>query len=194
MGAFHAEEARPARHGWEVGETALYDNFAYVIAYSLFGIAFVVANVAGLSRLLRPKVKDRVKETIYECGEPTIGSSWVRFDIRFYTVAIVFLLFEVEVAFLFPWAVIYNRLSGHGIERTAETAGAFPFGLPFVFVEAAIFLLILGVGLIYVWAKGDLDWVKATTHGIRPEGATPGVATSLPAESAEPLASDKEGA
>ena len=172
----------------------MYDNFAYVIAYCLFGIAFVVGNVAILSRLLRPKVKDPMKETIYECGEPTIGSSWVRFDIRFYTVAIVFLLFEVEVAFLFPWAVIYNRLSGHAIERTADTAGAFPFGLPFVFVEAAIFLLILGVGLIYVWAKGDLDWVKATSHGIRSDSATPRVAPALSGEGAGPVAAGKEGA
>ena len=172
----------------------MYDQFAYLIAYSIFGIVFVVANVAVVSRFLRPKVKDPMKETIYECGEPTIGSSWVRFDIRFYTVAIVFLLFEVEVAFLFPWAVVYNRLSGHGVERTAETAGAFPFGLPFVFVEAAIFLLILGVGLVYVWAKGDLDWVKATTQGL-PEGASATrTAAFPPAATAEPVATAKEGA
>ena len=182
----------PGREGSR-GET-LYDNFAYVLAYTLFGIAFVVANVAILSRFLRPKVKDPMKETIYECGEPTIGSSWVRFDIRFYTVAIVFILFEVEVAFLFPWAVIYDRLSGHGSAAATATPGAFPFGLPFVFIEAAVFLLILGVGLVYVWAKGDLDWVKATTQGIPAEGAEPRRTPTLSAEGAEPVAAAREGA
>lgn len=171
----------------------MFDHFAYVIAYSLFGIAFVVLNVALVSRFLRPKVKNAVKETIYECGEPTIGSSWVRFDIRFYTVAIVFLLFEVEIAFLFPWAVIYNRLSGHGLEAAAKPAAAFPFGMPFVFVEAAIFLLILGVGLIYVWAKGDLDWVKATVRNLPSREARPAPAAPA-ATRAEPVTAGKEGA
>jgi NADH-quinone oxidoreductase subunit A len=146
----------------------LYDQFAFVIAFTLFGIAFVVVSVAVLSRILRPRVPNAVKEMVYECGEPTIGSSWVRFDIRLYTVAIVFLLFEVEVASLFPWARVFKGLSGEGLaEEVAKIAAETQvMGLPFVFVEAAIFLIILGVGLAYVWAKGDLDWVKATAHGF----------------------------
>lgn len=131
----------------------MYENFAYVVAFAIFGALFVIVNVSVVSRILRPRLKEPVKETIYECGEPAIGTSWVRFDIRFYTVAIVFLLFEVEVAFLFPWAVVFKGL------RSADVTF---LALPFVFVEAAIFLLILAVALVYVWAKGDLNWVKAT--------------------------------
>ena len=148
----------------------MYTHFAFVIAFALFGILFVIANVAILSRILRPRLKDPIKEAIYECGEPTIGSSWVRFDIRFYTVAIIFLLFEVEVAFLFPWAVVFKDL------KDAETTVG---PMPFVFVEAAIFLVILAVGLVYVWVKGDLDWVKATVENSKSQEA---VAPGTPSE------------
>ena len=151
----------------------MYENFAFVIAFTAFGIAFVILNVSILSRFLRPTVKDPVKETIYECGEPAIGSSWIRFDIRFYVVAIVFLLFEVEVAFLFPWAVVFKDLKG---------AGPQVVGMPFVFVEAAIFLLILGVALIYVWAKGDLDWVKAMSSKPKPADPPSASANAGPSE------------
>jgi NADH-quinone oxidoreductase subunit A len=92
-------------------------------------------------------VASAVKETTYECGEPPIGSSWVRFDMRFYTFALVFLIFDVEVAFLFPWALIFKQFKA----------------VPFIFIEAAVFVGILVVGLIYVWVEGDLDWVKSTS-------------------------------
>ena len=78
----------------------------------------------------------------YECGEIPEGSAWVQFNIRFYVIALIFLIFDVEIVFLFPWAVVYQDL-----------------GL-LAFIEAFIFVLILIVGFIYVWAKGDLDWVK----------------------------------
>lgn len=122
-------------------------QYANVLFGLLFGAAFVVLNVAVVNRILAPKVKDPQKESTYECGEPAVGSAWVRFDMRFYTVALVFLIFEVEVAFLFPWAVVFNELS--------KVAGLFPF------LEVLLFVLVLGIGLVYVWVKGDLDWVKA---------------------------------
>ena len=78
----------------------------------------------------------------YECGEIPEGSAWVQFNIRFYVIALIFLIFDVEIVFLFPWAVVYNEL-----------------GL-LAFIEAFLFVLILLVGFIYVWVKGDLDWVK----------------------------------
>ena len=143
----------------------MYENFAFVIAFTAFGIAFVILNVSILSRFLRPTVKDPVKETIYECGEPAIGSSWIRFDIRFYVVAIVF-----------------QDLKGTGPQVV---------GMPIVFVEAAIFLLILGVALVYVWAKGDLDWVKAISSKPKPAdplstSTTAGPSEEKPAEVAAP--------
>jgi len=86
----------------------MYADFANVFIFLAFGAFFVVLNVSILSRLLRPTVKDAQKETTYECGEPPVGSGWVRFDIRFYTVALVFLIFDVEVAFLYPWAILFK--------------------------------------------------------------------------------------
>lgn len=123
-----------------------------VLVFLLFGVVFVLFTVAVLGRFLRPHVQDPTetgKRETYECGEPTVGPSWVRFDIRFYTVALIFLIFDVEVTFLFPWAVVFKELREAG------------FGL-FLFAEAFLFLVILGVGFVYCWRKGDLDWVKST--------------------------------
>ncbi|NRA95837.1 MAG: NADH-quinone oxidoreductase subunit A, partial [Planctomycetes bacterium] len=117
---------------------------------------------AVLNRILSPRGHDPDRDTTYECGEPAIGSAWVRFDMRFYTVALVFIIFEVEVAFLFPWAVVYNELVSWG----EGPARLFPF------LEAFLFVAVLGVGLVYVWMKGDLDWVKST--GARSEPAISG--------------------
>ena len=82
------------------------------------------------------------KLEIYECGELPEGSAWVQFNIRFYIIALIFIIFDVEVVFLFPWAVVFKEL-----------------GL-IAFVEVMMFLGILIVGFAYVWMKGDLDWVK----------------------------------
>jgi NADH-quinone oxidoreductase subunit A len=123
-----------------------------VFVFTAVGVVFVVATIALVGRLVRPRlrtIEEPSKEETYECGEPALGSSWVRFDIRFYTVALVFLVFDVEVALLYPWALVFRPLREGGL------------GL-FAFLEAAVFLGILGVGFVYCWAKGDLDWVKTT--------------------------------
>jgi NADH-quinone oxidoreductase subunit A len=122
-------------------------NYATVLIFVLVGFAF--AGIALLvAKLLRPSNPSHTKMTTYECGELPVGSSWVRFNVRFYLIALFFLIFDVEVVFLFPWAVVFRHL--------------FPVpGLgPVVFWEMVIFLAILTVGLVYIWAKGDLDWVK----------------------------------
>jgi NADH-quinone oxidoreductase subunit A len=142
-------------------ETSLHQSLGNVLVFSLFAVAFVVVNVALVARFLRPKKKEAAKETTYECGEPPIGSSWVRFDMRFYTVALVFLIFDVEVALLYPWARVMKRLALAG---------------PFIWLEMLFFVGVLGIGLIHVWRKGDLNWVKSaaldsagdpTTQGVR---------------------------
>ncbi len=134
-------------------------TLSIIFVFLLFGVAFVVVSVAVLSRILRPRAApadEPAKSETYECGEPAIGSSWVRFDIRFYTVALLFLIFDVEVAFLYPWGVVFDSLSDPEI------------GLgPFVFLEMFIFLAILVVGLVYCWRKGDLDWVKSSESHLR---------------------------
>lgn len=127
----------------------MYLDYASVLVFFIFGLIFVVINVSVLSRILRPTVPQEGKETTYECGEPPVGSSWIRFDIRFYTVALVFLVFDVEVAFLYPWAMIFKG------------AASDPLNGPFLLFEVLAFVAILVVGYAYVWAKGDLEWVKA---------------------------------
>ncbi|MFN3134360.1 MAG: NADH-quinone oxidoreductase subunit A [Candidatus Kryptonium sp.] len=116
-------------------------EFAKVLLFLIIGVVFV-AGALIVNRLIRPHRPNPEKSTIYECGEEPIGNPWIRFNIRFYTVALVFLIFEVEVVFLFPWAVIYKEL-----------------GL-FAFIEMVVFLLILILGYVYAWAKGDLEWDK----------------------------------
>ena len=148
-----------------------YANVAFGI---LFGGLFVIANILVISRILAPRIQDPRKLTTYECGEPAVGSAWVRFDMRFYSTALVFLIFEVEVAFLFPWAVVYNEFVRVGREISVGAA-LFPF------LEIALFVGILGLGLVYVWVKGDLDWVKSVSGQV--ESADPAVAPeSRPAE------------
>jgi NADH-quinone oxidoreductase subunit A len=137
-------------------------QYANVLFGLIFGALFVVLNISVLNRILAPKVKNAAKESIYECGEPAIGSAWVRFDMRFYTVALVFLIFEVEAAVIFPWAVVFKRLRDWG---SASGNGLF------VFWEIVVFIAILAVGLVYVWLKGDLDWVKSTLSSRRLESA-----------------------
>ncbi len=117
------------------------NEFAKVLLFLIIGSIFVVVALA-VNRLIRPHRPNPEKSTIYECGEEPIGNPWVRFNIRFYTIALIFLIFDVEIVFLFPWAVIYKEL-----------------GL-FAFIEMVVFLLILILGYVYAWAKGDLEWDK----------------------------------
>ncbi len=119
----------------------MYRNFGTIFLFVLLGIVLVWVPLL-ISKLVAPKKTTPDKLSTYECGEESEGSAWIQFNIRFYVIALIFLIFDVEVVFLFPWAVVFKEL-----------------GL-LAFVEMAIFLLILIVGLAYVWKKGDLDWVK----------------------------------
>jgi NADH-quinone oxidoreductase subunit A len=96
--------------------------------------------------------RNRVRLSTYECGEVPFGSSWVQFNIRFYVIALIFIVFDVEVALLYPWAVVFQRL-----------------GLP-AFIEAFIFIVILMAGLAYLWKEGDLDWVRTMQEPPAPKG------------------------
>lgn len=116
-------------------------EFGGILAFFIVGAVFTAAGLFG-AWLLRPHRPYPQKNSTYECGEDPIGVSHVRFNIRFYVVALVFLVFEVEVLFLFPWALVFKQ-----------------YGM-FAFIEMAVFLGILIVGYAYVWAKGDLEWDK----------------------------------
>jgi NADH-quinone oxidoreductase subunit A len=117
-----------------------YDLVA-VLVFMVVGVA-LLAFILALSRLLQPRDPNPAKLTTYECGEQPVGPAWIQFNIRFYVMALVFVIFDVEVVFLFPWAVVFQKL-----------------GL-FAFVEMMVFLGILLVGLAYVWRNGDIEWVK----------------------------------
>ena len=120
----------------------MYQDFSPIIIFILLAIALVILPLILQSLLSPKKNKDGDKLISYECGELPEGSAWVKFNIRFYIIALIFIIFDVEVMFMFPWAVVFQDL-----------------GL-LAFVEMMLFLLILLVGFAYVWAKSDLDWVK----------------------------------
>ena len=121
-------------------------QFANVLVFLLLG-AGTTALMLGLGWLLRPSNPEERKLTTYECGEPPSGSAWINFNIRFYLIALIFVIFDVEVAFVYPVAVAFREyvMQGRGLLALAELL---------------TFVLILFVGLIYVWAKHDLEWLK----------------------------------
>jgi len=121
-------------------------QFANVLVF--FGLALLmVGGLLALGSLLRPHNPEASKLTTYECGEPPTGTAWMNFNIRFYLVALVFVIFDVEIAFIYPVAVVFKDWVNNGL------------GL-FALAEIVVFIGILFVGLVYVWAKGDFEWLK----------------------------------
>jgi NADH-quinone oxidoreductase subunit A len=150
----------------------MYFDYLNVLVFSGVGLVFVFANMIAGS-LIRPKRTTTQGREVYECGEPTIGEAWIQFDIRYYTVALVYVIFAVEIAFLFPWALVLQ-------EAFADTGAAAGSGVGlFALVEGVIFIVILFLGLAYVWAKGDLDWVLAWQKS-RYEPRQPRVRITIP--------------
>lgn len=116
-------------------------EFGMILIFFIIGFVFVGIGLIAAA-IVRPSHPNPIKNSTYECGEMPIGAPWIKFNIRFYVVALVFLLFDVEVVFLLPWAVIFKGLGW------------------FAFIEMIVFVVILLAGLAYVWAKGDLDWER----------------------------------
>lgn len=116
-------------------------NFGIILIFFIIGAIFVLLGLFA-SAIIRPSNPNLLKLSTYECGEEPIGGPWVKFNLRFYIVALIFLLFEVEVVFLFPWAVVFKSLGW------------------FAYIEMLVFVGILVAGLAYVWVKGDLEWDK----------------------------------
>ncbi|WP_437231160.1 NADH-quinone oxidoreductase subunit A [Planctomicrobium sp. SH661] len=161
--------------------------------FLLFVIAGAVLVLAPLviGLFVRPNLPTDEKTAVYECGEPTIGSSYIQFDIRFYVVALLFIIFDVEVAFFFPWATVFGgatqladtRLSEttrmHLTDKflslepgttTAQTAITFEEALGIAqigFADILVFFGVLLVGFAYVWYRGDLDWVRAMVKRVK---------------------------
>jgi len=116
-------------------------EFGKILIFILLAIIFVVITLF-VAKLIRPSRPTVEKLKTYECGENPQGSPWVKFNIRFYVVALIFLIFDVEVILLFPWALSYKENGLYG------------------FAVGIIFLLVLGLGMAYEWRKGDLEWSR----------------------------------
>ena len=116
------------------------ESWGFIGVFTVIALTIPLIGVA-VAAVVRPHRPGPIKRSTYECGLETIGDSWVQYKVQYYLYALVFVLFDVEAAFVYPWAVAYNRL---GI---------------FAFVEMMIFLAVLGVGLVYAWRKGALEWM-----------------------------------
>lgn len=114
-------------------------DYGYVGLFFLFGAGFV-ASAFIVSWLLRPRAPDAIKNSPYECGEVVKGTSWIQFNVRYYLIALIFVVFDVEVLFFVPWAVVLRQL---GLEA---------------YIEMLVFVAVLIFGLVYAWKKGAFNW------------------------------------
>jgi NADH-quinone oxidoreductase subunit A len=126
-------------------------EFGEVLLYIIGGILFVAVSLFT-SRLVRPDRPNAEKLSTYESGEEPVGEAWTQFNVRFYIIALIFLLFEVEIVLLFPWSTIFAKK-----ELIEQTNGRWGW---FAVIEAVIFILVLALGLAYAWVNGFLDWIK----------------------------------
>src|SRR5438132_2794740 len=153
----------------------------YLLVFLAVAVFFLFFHLM-LGKQVRPARPDPEKLTIYECGEPTIGSSWIQFDLRFYVVALLFVIFDVEVVFFFPWAVVFgkaNALANANLpaeerkqlseELLPPTAGSQPIQAEtasqlawLAFWDILFFFGVLLVGFAYLWNRGDIDCVRST--------------------------------
>jgi len=133
--------------------TSYPQTFFPVLVQIALGILIAGALVA-ISFLIGKRVRDRVKESPYECGMAPTGTARERFSVKFYLVAIVFILFDIEAIFLYPWAVIYRELK------------------MFAFVEMLLFIVLILSGFFYIWKKGALDWSVEAGTAIRGKSRT----------------------
>ncbi len=167
----------------------------HFLVFTVAAIGFLIAPLL-IGRLVRPRLPSAEKDATYECGEPTIGSSYIQFDLRFYVVALLFIIFDVEVVFFFPWATVFGtamQLADPGLSNEARrvlseqlltvpagsitdqtavsAATALQLGWT-AFVDVAAFFAVLLVGFAYVWKRGDLDWVRTTAERKSTIGGT----------------------
>ena len=124
----------------------MYFELANILLFALLAFLTIFA-VFVLTKLVRPNAPSAAKQSTYECAETPVGQAWFNFNPRFYIIALIFLIFDVEVAFTFPVAVVFRRWVEEGRGGMA-------------FMEMAVFIGILLIGLAYVWVKGDLEWIR----------------------------------
>ena len=120
-------------------------EYFFTLLFILLSGGFVAGGLV-FSRLIAPHSPGPVKNLPYECGEVLIGEPWIQFNVGYYLVGLLFLVFDVEAAFLYPWAAAFQTMSRNGLGWLA-------------FAEVAVFVLVLILGLAYAWKKGALEWV-----------------------------------
>jgi NADH-quinone oxidoreductase subunit A len=126
-------------------------EFGTVLVFAIVAIGFALGGITA-SRLVSPRIPNAEKSSIYECGERPVGVAWFNFNPRFYLVALVFVIFEVDIALTFPVVAVFRQW--------AQESASFAW---VAFFELFLFTAILVVGLAWVWAHGDLEWVKTLT-------------------------------
>jgi len=131
--------------------TSQLSEFGMILLFIITGIVFVLIGVA-VAALIRPNRPNIEKMLVYECGEDAVGKAWVNMNARYYLTALIFVLFEVEVIYLFPIATVYGDAKLDAVTNGSWTV--------FSLVEILIFIGLLFIGLVYVWSKGYLDWNK----------------------------------
>jgi NADH-quinone oxidoreductase subunit A len=145
-------------------------EFGIALLYLVVGLVFVAGGLLT-NWLIRPHRPNAEKGTPYECGEQPEGSAWVRFNMRFYVMGLIFLVFDVELLLLFPWATVFASVDHI---RAAPSWGWVAFA------EAFAFIAVLAAGLAYIWIRGDIEWV-------RPAPVVPQHPTPAPAEAYQAL-------
>ncbi|MET3980585.1 NADH-quinone oxidoreductase subunit A [Mucilaginibacter sp. UYP25] len=144
-------------------DVAQISEFGKILIFLIVGVV-AIGGLFFVNRLLAPRNPNYEKLTTYECGEEPTGNAWLPFNSRFYVIALVFLLFDVEMVFVFPWATVFGNREIIAIDARWGWISL---------IEMFIFLGILILGLAYVWIKGDLDWIK-------PNAALPQTDTRIP--------------
>jgi NADH-quinone oxidoreductase subunit A len=167
----------------------------YLLVFLVVGSVFLFIHLL-MGKFIRPSKPEHEKLTIYECGEPTVGSAWIQFDLRYYVVALLFVIFDVEVAFFFPWAVVFGTANEYARVETGAAAELLeaslqPAGIPSVgnaadakltpagaknwawvaLFDILVFFGVLMVGFAYLWNRGDIDWIRAVQEA--PPGKLP---------------------
>jgi NADH-quinone oxidoreductase subunit A len=142
-------------------------ELGYILIFFAIGLVFCTIGLL-VSYLLsaKRKIASAAKGAVYECGEETSGSAWVQFNMRFYTMGLIFIIFDVEILLLFPWSLCL------GLDKSSLFGYSRQWTL-LAYSEGMLFIFILSLGLVYIWNRGDINWLKPQSKVINIETEIP---------------------